>query len=158
MSQANGARASWLVANPLRIADDDDANGLVRPERNHNGRSVTFARKITTAPAIVATKVTSLEPGDSVHEEPFASPAPPRIAGRTMPAWFAAVPYQGTRPRSSRSSVVPIKRHPSRGDRPPSAIAAMTGAIETLTNVPRGIRTGRAPANSVISGPEGQTR
>jgi hypothetical protein len=34
---------------------------------------------------------------------------------------------------------------------PPSTIAAITGAIETLTNVPRGIRTGNAPANSVMT-------
>ena len=65
---------------------------------------------------------------------------------------------RGPRPRTSRSSVVPISATQPAATGPPSTIAAMIGAIETLTNVPRGIRTGSAPANRVITDPERQVQ
>ena len=65
-------------------------------------------------------------------------------------AWLDAVPYQGTRPRISRSSVVPISATHPAATGPPRVMAARRGAIATDTNVPRGMRTGRAWANSVI--------
>ena len=68
-----------------------------------------------------------------------------------------SVPYQGIRPRSSRTSVVPIMAtHPPAAG-PPRTVAAISGAIETATNVPRGIRTGRADAQSGQASPEDET-
>ena len=53
-----------------------------------------------------------------------------------MPAWFAGVPYQGTRPRAlanlSRSDQA--TQPPATG--PPRAIAAMIGAIDTDDKCP----------------------
>ena len=97
------------------------------------------------APAIVATKI-RLDLSDEPRTNSYDQPADQ--AGRTTPAWFAAVPYQGTRPRISRTSVVPTSATMPAATGPPRAIAAMIGAIATETRLPRGIRTGRAPANT----------
>src|SRR4051812_30483527 len=66
-----------------------------------------------------------------------------------MPAWLARVPYQGTRPRISRTSVDPIRAIQPPAAGPPNAVAAMTGAIDTVTIRPFGMRTGSADARIV---------
>ncbi len=77
---------------------------------------------------------------------------------------MARVPYQGMRPRSSLISIDPMAatQPPTAG--PPSAIAAMIGAIDTAWCEPIGSRTGRAdairvrivqkPTPSAISNPD----
>ena len=110
--------------------------------------TATLRKKTPAAPTIVATKITyssvDVPRTNSQRYEPIR-------VGSTTPAWFAAVPYQGTRPRTSRSSVVPRSATHPAATGPPSVIAARIGAIETETRVPRGILTGSAPAKRVTT-------
>ena len=80
---------------------------------------------------------------------------PATTAERRITAWFVSVPYHGIRPRSSRTSVVPISATQAAAVGPPSVAAAIRGAIDTATIVPRGIRTGRADASERRDDPEG---
>ena len=54
--------------------------------------------------------------------------------------------YQGTLPRSSRSSVEPIHATITAAAGPPRAATTSVGAEVTLTIAPRGVRTGKANA------------
>src|SRR5688572_5444843 len=64
-------------------------------------------------------------------------------------AWLYTVPYQGTRPRISRSSVVPMRLTRAAAVGPPRSIEARIGADATETTTPRGRRTGSALAAKV---------
>src|SRR5712675_3333518 len=70
----------------------------------------------------------------------------PKITGRTIAAWFANVPYQATRPRSSRESVVPTSATQAAAVGPPRTAAAIRGAVDTATCTPWLTRTGRDDA------------
>ena len=90
-----------------------------------------LSTKKTAAATIVATKSTPQDPcsmgSDRDCNECRRRRSPPTIAGKDDPAWFASVPYQGIRPRISRTSVVPIAatQPPTAG--PPRVIAATIG-------------------------------
>ena len=75
----------------------------------------------------------------------------PATAGSANPMWFAAVPYQGTRPLSSRPSVTPSIPTIAAAAGPPRYMTATNGPIEVLTTVPRAMVTGSADATSVTT-------
>ena len=85
-------------------------------------------------------------PGRDV-EQALAERRRQRRPGMTSPAWFASVPYHGMRPRSSRTSVVPITATHAATAGPPRFIAAMIGAMATAD----GYRAGRARARQTRS-------
>ena len=110
---------------------------------------VALMRKNSAAPSKAATNAAaslllSLTPRALIN-------SPAAIAGRTSAAWLASVPYQGIRPRNSRSSVVPMSATHAPAVGPPRKVAAMSGASETPTIVPRGMRTGSADATKVTT-------
>src|SRR4029078_254939 len=148
MSHASGVSARRFDANPLASPTATTLNDWPVLSATTIAVTATLRKKTPAAPTIVATKITyssvDVPRTNSQTYEPIR-------VGSTTPAWFAAVPYQGTRPRRSRSSVVPRSATHPAATGPPSVIAARIGAIETETSVPRGIRTGRAPANRVTT-------
>src|SRR5262245_8518198 len=77
--------------------------------------------------------------------------SPAAAAGRTMTAWFARVPYQGMRPRISRSSVVPSRATQVPAAGPPKTVAARIVDTDTVNWAPRGILIGTADATSVAA-------
>ena len=68
------------------------------------------------------------------------------IAGSVNAAWLYSVPYQGTRPRNSRHSVLPRAPTIPAAIGPPRKAAARIGLPETEILVPRGSCTGAAEA------------
>ena len=72
-----------------------------------------------------------------------------RRPGERAPAWLARVPYQGMRPRSSRTSVVPMAATQPATAGPPRPSRRRSGPSRRPAACPCGKRTGSADATSV---------
>ena len=120
----------------------------VRAARTMTASAQVSAKKIALVPSATANPNRGLA-ADTGRRRSNAIPATTTAAAAA--AWLYKVPYHGTCPLNSRSSVVPMRVTTAPATGPPKNMAARIGADPTDTTLPLGSLTGIALATSVAT-------